>query len=238
MSTLAESLLAFQDNPSHHSEVFRILIRHSLWHVPAREGQPLLQQTEQKNHLHIYSSKDHLTEHNHPEIGSVEFTSTWLFGNLPLVDSIVIDGHTDHALQIPTSLFPSLIRMNRAQKIEGILAAQSNDDNFMVALKDFDAYYLPLVQDSNGQNHVALAPDHQQRALVAVFTAEDAAQRFMQAATEKLNNLQMDIVTGEKLFHHLDLLPLDGMVLNCYGPTIPVAINKSTISTLAAFNRP
>ena len=75
-----------------------------------------------------------------------------------------------------------------AQKIEGILAAQSNDDNFMAALNDFDGYYLPLVQDSNGQNHVALAPDHQQRALVAVFTAEDAAQRFMQAATEKLNN--------------------------------------------------
>ena len=53
-----------------------------------------------------------------------------------------------------------------------------------------------------------------------------------------IEHLQMDIVTGEKLFHHLDLLPLDGMVLNCYGPTTPVAINKSTISTLAAFNRP
>ena len=238
MSTLAESLRAFQDNPTHHSEVFRLLIGHSLWYVPSREGQPLLQQIENENHLHIYSSNEHLTEHNHAEIGSIEFTSKWLFANLPPVDSIVIDGHTEHALQIPAGLFSSLTRMNRAQKIEGILAAQSNDDNFMAALKDFDAYYLPLVQDSNGQNHVALAPDHQQRALVAVFTAEDAAQRFMQAATEKLNNLQMDIVTGEKLFHHLDLLPLDGMVLNCYGPTIPVAINKPTISTLAAFNRP
>ena len=69
----------------------------------------------------------------------------------------------------------------------------------MAALKDFDAYYLPLVQDSNGQNHVALAPDNQQRALVAVFTAEDAAQRFMQAATGKLNKLQMDIITGEHI---------------------------------------
>ncbi len=238
MSTLAESLLAFQDNPAHHSEVFRLLVEHPLWHVPSREGQPLLQQIENENHLHIYSNRAQLAEHNHPEIGSIEFTSKWLFANLPPVDSIVIDGHTRHALQIPASLFPSLTRMNRTQKIEGILAAQSNDDNFMAALKDFDAYYIPLVQDNNGQNHVALAPDHQQRALVAVFTAEDAAQRFMQAATEKLNNLQMDIVTGEKLFHHLDLLPLDGMVLNCYGPTIPVAINKPTISTLAAFNRP
>ena len=238
MTSLRESLLAFQSSPSHHSEVFRLLIGHPIWYVPSREGQPLLQQLEQGNHLHIYSSKEHLTAHNHPEIGSIEFTSTWLFANLPPVNSIIIDGHTDHALQIPASLFTSLIRMTRAQKIEHILAAQSNDDNFMVALKDFDAYYLPLVQDANGQNHVALAPDHQQRALVAVFTAEDAAQRFVQAATEKLNNLQMDIVSGEKLFHHLDLLPLDGMVLNCYGPTIPVAINKSTISTLAAFNRP
>ena len=238
MTKLSESLLAFQDNPSHHAEVFRLLVEYSLWYVPARDGQPLLQQGEQGNHLHIYSSEEHLTAHNHSEISSIEFTSKWLFANLPPVDSIIIDGHTEHALQIPASLFSSLIRMNRAQNIEHILAAQSNDDNFMVALKDFDAYYLPLVQDSNGQNHVALAPDHQQRALVAVFTAEDAAQRFVQAATEKLNNLQMDIVSGEKLFHHLDLLPLEGMVLNCYGPTIPVAINKSTISTLAAFNRP
>jgi hypothetical protein len=176
--------------------------------------------------------------HNHPEIGSIEFTSKWLFENLPPVDSIIIDGHREHALQIPASLFPSLVRMNRAQQLEAILAAQSNDDNFMAALKDFEAYYLPLVQDANGQNNVALAPDHQQRALVAVFTAEDAAQRFMQAAAEKLGNLQMDIISGEKLFHHLDLLPLEGMVLNCYGPTAPVAINKSTLSTLAAFNRP
>ena len=238
MTSLAESLLAFQSNPSHHSDVFRHLVGQSLWYIPARDGQPLLQQVEQGNHLHIYSSNEYLAAHNHAEINSIEFTSKWLFANLPPVDSIIIDGHTNHALQIPTTLFASLVRMNRAQKIERIIAAQSNDDNFMVALKDFEAYYLPLVQDANGQNHVALAPDHQQRALVAVFTAEDAAQRFVRAATEKLTNLQMDIVTGEKLFHHLDLLPIEGMVLNCYGPTKPVAINKSTISTLAAFNRP
>ena len=89
MTSLAESLLAFQSNPSHHSEVFRLLVGHPLWYVPSRDGQPLLQQIEQGNHLHIYSSEEHLTDHNHPEIGSIEFTSTWLFANLPTVDSLI-----------------------------------------------------------------------------------------------------------------------------------------------------
>ena len=81
MNTLAESLLAFQKHPTHHSEVFRLLIGHSLWYVPSRDGQPLLQQIENEHHLHIYSSNENLTEHNHSEIGSVEFTSKWLFAN-------------------------------------------------------------------------------------------------------------------------------------------------------------
>lgn len=238
MSKFADTLLTFQKTPVHHTEVFRLLISQPLWHVPSRDGQPLLQQRETENHLHIYSDAESLKDPNHPDIGSIEFTSKWLFANLPPVDSIIIDGHTDHALQIPSSLFGSLKNMNHAQHIERILTVQSNDDNFMAALKDFDAYYLPLVQSEDGQNNVALAPDHQQRALVAVFTAEDAAQRFVDAAGDKLGTIQMDIVSGEKLFHHLDLLPLDGMVLNCYGPTQPVAINKSTIATLAAYNRP
>ena len=102
MTSLRESLLAFQSSPSHHSEVFRLLIGHPIWYVPSREGQPLLQQLEQGNHLHIYSSSnEHLTDITILK-GSIEFTSTWLFANLPPVDSIIIDGHTEHALQIPS----------------------------------------------------------------------------------------------------------------------------------------
>ena len=238
MSTFATQLLEFQQQPAvHHAEIFRVLTRHDIWYVPARDGQPLLQQREEETHLHIYSEETHLRTHHHTDISSIEFTSKWLFNNLPPVQSIVIDGHTDHALQIPAPLFESLQRMANSAHLEHVLNSQSKDDNFLVALKDYSAYYLPLIQDANGQNHIALAPDHQQRALVAVFTAEDAAQRFLLAATDKLDNIQMDIVTGEKLFHHLDMLALDGMVLNCYGPTTPVAINKSTLSALAAFNR-
>lgn len=238
MSTFADQLLSAQQQPNiHHAEIFRLLSRHPIWFIPAREGQPLLQQHQGQNHLHIYSTDSYLQEHHHDGIESIEFTSTWLFNNLPPVQSIIIDGHTEHALQIPDGLFDSLTRMTNSLHLETILETQAKDDSFLNALKEFEGYYLPLVQDANGQNHVALAPDHQQRALVAVFTAEDAAHRFIQAAADKLDNLQMDIVDGTKLFHHLDMLSLDGMVLNCYGPTQPVALNKSTISALASVNR-
>lgn len=237
MHSLPDALLAFQAAPTHHAELFRTLVQHSIWFIPARDGQPLLQQREDENHLHIYSEESHLQGHNHDEIGSIEFTSKWLFANLPSVQSIIIDGHTQHALQIPSTLFDSLTKMSTAHQLEQLLADQSRNDGFMTALKSHQSYYLPLVQDASGQNHVALAPDHQQRALVAIFTAEDAAQRFIHSASDKLSNLHMDIVDGDKLFHHLNQLPLDGMVLNCYGPTAPIAINKSTISALASFNR-
>ncbi len=237
MHSLSDALLAFQAAPTHHAELFRLLVQHPIWFVPARDGQPLLQQREDETHLHIYSKKSHLQGHNHDEIGSLEFTSKWLFDNLPPVQSIIIDGHTQHALQIPSTLFASLIQMNKAHQLEHLLANQSKNNGFMNALKAHSSYYLPLVQDASGQNHVALAPDHQQRALVAVFTAEDAAQRFVEAASDKLDNLQMDVLDGDKLYHHLSQLPLDGMVINCYGPTAPIAINKSTISALASFNR-
>ena len=59
---------------------------------------------------------------------------------------------------------------------------------------------FPLVQDASGQNHVALAPDHQQRALVAVFTAEDAAQRFLQAATEEIGTIYKWISSLERSY--------------------------------------
>ena len=200
MTNLKESLLAFQNNPSHHSEVFRLLIGHPLWYIPAREGQPLLQQIEQGNHLHIYSSKEHLTAHNHPEIGSIKFTSTWLFANLPPVDSIIIDGHADHALQILTSLFTSLVRMNRAKKIEHILAAQSNDDNFMVALKDFDAYYLPLVQDSEWTKPRSSHQIINSVPLLLCLRPKTQPNALYKQPPKKLNNLQMDIVSGENYF--------------------------------------
>ena len=43
----------------------------------------------------------------------------------------------------------------------------------------------------------------------------------------------MDLIDGEKLFTQLNLLPLEGLVFNCYGPVATLALNKETIHQLA-----
>ena len=90
-----------------------------------------------------------------------------------------------------------------------------------------------MVEDEEGRLHIALAPDQQQRALVAIFTAEDTAQRFLQAVGDRLGKIHMDLIDGEKLFTQLNLLPLEGLVFNCYGPVATLALNKETIHQLA-----
>ena len=178
--------------------------------------------SKQGNHLHIYSSEDHLTAHNHPEIGSVESTSTWLFANLPPVDSIIIDGHTDHALQIPASLFTSLQRMNQAQKLN-IFSQPSRMMTISWSLSKismpitYHLYKTPMVKVTSLSHPII------NNVLVAVFTAEDAAQRFLQAAIEKrtiyrwISSVERNYFTTSTCFLSMGMV-LIVMVRLCQSP--------------------
>ena len=238
MSTLPELLSRFnRDSAIHFADIIRAICQHSEWVLPAKDNQPVLNQNEGEFHLNLYSDIDVF---NNGVVGAEAITrpTNWLFSNFPDVTSIIIDAHTEYALQVPKLYFENLIRMYKAQNIERCLSEQNTNDNWLFTLKDFPYYLLPIVQDEQGRSHIALAPDHQQRSLAAVFTSEDCAQRYIQAVGDKLGNVTMDLTEGSKLFHHLDLLPLDGLVFNCYGPAPMVAINKDTISQLASINRP
>ncbi len=238
MSTLKDLLNRFnKDSTIHFADIIREIVNHPEWHISSRNDQPLLNQQNDGVHLNLYSEATEFTGAQ-TNTESIIRSSKWLFSNFPDVHSIIIDAHTNYALQIPKKYFQNLIRMFRAQTIERCLSEQTTTENWLFTLKDYSYYFLPLVLDEQGRSHIALAPDHQQRSLVAVFTAEDCAQRYMNAVEEKLGNITMDLIEGTKLFHQLNLLPLDGLVFNCYGPAPMVAINTDTITRLASINRP
>jgi hypothetical protein len=233
MSVLTDLLSAFNQEPSiHFSDVLRALVTHETWWIPSRDGQPILNQRDDETHLNLYSSSDITEGIAQAGIEFIEQSTHWVFSNIPNVASIIIDAHTEHALQIPNVYISNLLRMYQALGLENHLSTMT-EANWMTPIRDFQHYLLPLVEDEQGRLHMALAPDQQQRALVAVFTAEDAAQRFLQAAGDRLGKIHMDLIDGEKLFTQLNLLPLEGLVFNCYGPVATLALNKETIHQLA-----
>lgn len=232
MSILTDILSQFNREPSiHFSDVLRAIVTHDAWWVPAKDGQPILNQRDGETHLNLYSSEENTTGIAQTGI-DLQKESDWVFSNLPNVANVIIDAHLEHALQIPQVYLDNVIRMHKALALETHLSMM-HADNWMTPLQSFEHYLLPLVEDEQGRLHMALAPDQQQRALVAVFTAEDAAQRFLQAAGDKLGKIHMDLIDGEKLFTQLNLLPLEGLVFNCYGPVATIALNKDTIAQLA-----
>lgn len=237
MTKLPELLTRFnQDSTVQFSDIIRVICQHNEWLIPSKDGQPVLNQQDDEVHLNLYSDFE-IFNTGVAEVEPIRRSNDWLFANFPDVNSIIIDAHSDYALQIPKQYFANLIRMFKAQRIEQCLSEQNNE-NWLFTLKDFPYYLLPIVNDHQGLSHIALAPDQQQRSLAAIFTAEDCAQRYMQAVGDKLGNVTMDLIEGTKLFHHLDMLPLNGLVFNCYGPAPMVAINTDTISQLASINRP
>ena len=232
-SPLIDLLSQFNHDPSvHFSDVLRAIVTHEIWWIPTKDERPILNQRDGETHLNLYSSQQLTEGIAHNEIEFSDQNNHWVFANVPNVASIIIDAHTEHAVQIPNVYINNLIRMYHALALENHLTAK-NSDNWLDPIKSFPYYLLPLVEDDEGRLHMALAPDHQQRALVAVFTAEDAAQRFLQAAGERLGKIHMDLIHGDKLFEQLNLLPLEGLVFNCYGPDGTLALNKDTIVQLA-----
>ena len=217
---------------------FAMLIRHIAqhdWFIPSIEEQPFLQQINGELFLSISSNRESFSKtHSDPEVKPLIKNFEWIMNNLPEeLAGLLIDMSLDHATQLPSQYFEFCKQIVACSKIETIFTKEVSEEELLQTLRSYSSYLLPIIQDEEGTTNIALAPDHQNRQLIAVFTAPDCFQAFQYAAQGKLGNVTVDEVSGEKLFSDLSQLPIDGLVFNCYGPVQPQAIGKSLIDSLS-----
>ena len=223
----------FHERVGYHTLV-RALIAHKTWVVPAQkqddELHPSIFQHEGRNLLTAYSQREHIPE----QLETITVDGLWLFDHLPdIIDALIIDPQSSHALQLPKSQFIQLKQWRDAVHIEQQLALPTFDASVLEQLLRYQGYCLPLIQSPSGKSHIALAPDPEGRKLAAIFTAKDSLSAFIQHAGTSLGEeIIVDEPAGETLLPYLTTLPIDGIVFNCYGPPSPKALNKESLERL------
>ncbi|MAA79613.1 MAG: hypothetical protein CL916_10170 [Deltaproteobacteria bacterium] len=225
----------FHERVGYHT-LIRALIAHKTWIIPAqkqdKELHPSLFQHEGRTLLTAYSQKEYAPE----QLETITVDGLWLFDQLPdIIDALVIDPQSSHALQLPRTKFGQLKQWRDAVHIEQQLAQPTFDANILEQLLQYQGYCLPLIQSPSGKRHIALAPDPEGRKLAAIFTAKDSLSAFVQHAGTSLGEeLIIDEPSGEALLPYLTTLPIDGIVFNCYGPPTPKALHKESLERLLA----
>ena len=236
--SIVQALQLFQQEQISFARLLRHIVQQDTWFLPAKDGQPILRQSKARRFLSLYSSKELLqTEELYAShdfaMEILEKSGCWIAEHLPDADAIVIDPNQAHAMQIPQQYFGQLQYMQRGLELEFHLQNDMQSVQIKEILLNHPSYFLGIVQDEQGRNNLTLAPDNQNRPLVAVFTAQDCLENFIQAANGMLGNIQTDIVSGKQLFTQLNLLPIEGLVFNCYGPVPPTALRKEFIAQLS-----
>lgn len=235
--SIVQALQLFQQEQISFARLIRHIVQQDTWFLPAKDGQPILRQSKAKRFLSFYSCADFLQQedlygNDAFEIEVLEKSGYWIAEHLPEADAIVIDPNQEHAMQIPQQYFGQIQQMQQAMQLEFHLQNDMQSAQIKEILLNHPSYFLGIVQDEQGRNNLTLAPDNQNRPLVAVFTAQDCLENFIQAANGMLGNIQMDMLSGIQLFTQLSLLPIEGLVLNCYGPVPPTALRKEFIEQL------
>lgn len=222
----------------HNQELsFPMLLRRFFaepWLIPVMQEQPMLQERDEELILSLSSTQAIFSRfHNSANIRSMTRNFSWIFNNIPPdLDSIFVDLGTKNAIQIPREYFDFCQILLECNEIETIFQREVSESELQEKLQGYPSFLVPLIKDENGMTNIALVPDNQNRILAAVFTAPDCLHAFQEASKGKLGEFSIDEVAGHKLFSDLNLLPLDGLVFNCYGPVQPQAIGKELIRLL------
>ena len=235
---MISSIQDFHDQKLSFAMLLRRLSQHE-WLLPSIEEQPFLQQVDDELFLSLSTSREAFSKaHPDLEVKPIIQNFTWIFENLPEdLEGFLIDLNSEHALQIPSQYFSFCQQILECSKVENVFKKETSQEDLLSTLRAYPSYLLAIIQDEEGTANIALAPDHQNRQLIAVFTAPDCFQAFEQAAEGKLGDLTIDEVSGEKLFANLSQLPIDGLVFNCYGPVQPQAIGKMLIDSLGEIKK-
>jgi hypothetical protein len=227
----------FLDEKISYQRLLRSICEYEGWIVPTYPSEDesdappalaMLQSSDGKTFLALFSSVELLQQHllqsnNHNQTPFIKSRGDWILSGLPdSLSAIVINPGQESAVQFTQERFDMLRRWGIGISLEYMLEQDVKQEGAMRSLVDFPLYYVPLFIAEDDSPNFALAPDTDNRTLIAVFTTEDNLDVYLEAAKQKISsNVQIQVMGGQSLFSAIQDLDIDGIVINCLGPSKP-----------------
>ena len=241
-----------------YQQLLRAICEYEGWIVPTYPSDDgsgevpalaMLQSSDGRTFLALFSSVEFLQSHlrqsnNHNETPFIKSRGDWILSGLPeTLSAIVINPGQESAVQFTQDRFDMLRRWGLGVSLEYMLEQDVKQEGAMKALVDFPIYYVPLFLAEDGSPNFALAPDTENRTLIAIFTTEDNLNVYLQEAKKNISsNVQVQVMGGRKLFETIQDLEIHGIVINCLGPSKPHGlalqlINMALLSSQSGANQ-
>ena len=203
--------------------IMRKLVQHRLWRLPtqvtASGPVPELAEDEDgKKWLQVFSDREIFDTARSESDLVLEISGTALFRMADkLLEGVEINPGHGTALHFSSKQFRSLEMWSAAIQIEALLRRSPNLGPHGKALRGFRRF-LVLAERSAKGLHLVLVPNMDGK-YVAVFTADDAAQRFKSSLNTNLRErTELRAYWGFGLFQELEELGVDGLTFNPAGP--------------------
>jgi hypothetical protein len=248
MSEIKDALARARRGESSEAALHRALMRHPDWwaagglHEDQQHYLKLLRLPSGDRVLRAFSSRDALerardAERGQPtELAAPDFLSTEglaLFRVMePGVAAVDLDAYDSHFLRIEGEGVTRLRRWAVTCRLEAALEDPSREESPLSLLRRYPWYELAL-EGEGAERALLLAPDARGRRLAAIFTSPDALALYLAQVGEQLTaRAAQATLTGEELFVSLKQMGLDGLVVNCCGPTPPRALGLGVLDAI------
>lgn len=221
-------------------DLYRTIMAHPTWAVVAEEsthGELRLGVLATPNGgriLELFSSEEALAtfcdaEGEKRPSRMLQLSGFQLFSTLAdeSVHRINLDLHSPHATHFLVDQIPLLRAWAEVVTVELALASPDRLSNPFGVLRRFDGFNV-VVRQSGPHKDLVMAPDAGGRSLAAVFTAEDTVDEFIKEVADELGGaLEIERLSGQKLFEWFAQIPLDGIVFNPLTHLPPIAVAAS-----------
>ena len=141
------------------------------------------------------------------------------------VDSISINPCSAESIAFPKQLLPELTQLGEAIEVERALSNVLLNDTGWKTIKNYQGYFVPVGQSSDGHFAPLPAPDPQGRNLLPVFTFSDAVNAYL-FDQHGGTPIDVTIYSGDFLCKWIAESRCDGVIFNCSGPGRPIAFAK------------
>lgn len=143
-------------------------------------------------------------------------------------EALVLNPHTEHTLAFQPEQVESIREAGRMSGVERALSMSRRpplNPHALHAIAAHTDYHVVL----RNENRLDLAPDAQERPLLAAFTSDHAVQKYLENVpqlTMKHGVPRVLQLNGVELAEKLTHLEIIGVVFNCAGPNSPLALSK------------
>lgn len=240
MLSFPDAVERFKTGHLSDGDLYRTIMAHPSWAVVAEEGADgelrlgLLATPAGGRILELFSTEEAVDRFAEAEdvprpSRMLKLSGFQLFSTLgdDSVHRINLDLHSPHATHFFIDQIPLLRAWAEVVTVELALASPDRLPNPFAVLRRFDGFNV-VVRQSGPHKDLVMAPDGAGRNLAAVFTAEDTVDEFIKEVADDLGGaLEIERLSGQKLFEWFAQIPLDGIVFNPLTHLPPIAVAAS-----------